>query len=191
MKTKTIPVITFCVGVLCGMGVLAMTGPSLPGNVAHSSLTPALSLSAGDREQVYTNIRYGFELAYPQTLLHPQGESVNGDGQTFVSADGKARVQVYGANLLNEEQLEELYQRAAEDDLYSQNAKLVTDKEMGDNWFSVAGYTEGDKVFYRKSIIHDGTLVTFTISYPEDEKSQWESAVSMLDSSFAVRDVRF
>merc|ERR1712178_60767 len=52
MKTKTIPVITFCVGVLCGMGVLAMTGPSLPGNVAHSSLTPALSLSAGDREQV-------------------------------------------------------------------------------------------------------------------------------------------
>ncbi|MAS24241.1 MAG: hypothetical protein CMI08_12420 [Oceanospirillaceae bacterium] len=201
MKTKTVPVITFCAGVLCGMGALALTGNSSPSallsqDVVGASIAPhnlMASLTAGDQhaqDHVYNNIRYGFTLNYPQTL-HPQGESFNGDGQTFTSADGKVRVQVYGANLLNEEQLDELYQRAAKDDLYGNHSRLVTDKELGENWFRVSGYTEGDKVFYSKSILAGETLVTFTISYPEEQESQWQSAVSMLDNSFALNEVDF
>ena len=42
----------------------------------------------------YCNARFGFCISYPNTFK-AQGESYNGDGQEFISADGKSSLLVY------------------------------------------------------------------------------------------------
>src|SRR5437588_5064694 len=53
--------------------------------------------------RTYTNARFGYSISYPASVLVPQGESDNGDGQIFRSRDGHAEMRVFGRyNVQNE-----------------------------------------------------------------------------------------
>ncbi len=52
---------------------------------------------ADDLYQTYHNLRFGYSIAYPKTILYPQGESDNGDGQKFLSKEADASLIVYGS----------------------------------------------------------------------------------------------
>ena len=51
--------------------------------------------AAGEKWDFYGNARYGFSVCYPGSMLKPQGEPDNGDGNTFKSADGAVSIGAY------------------------------------------------------------------------------------------------
>lgn len=48
--------------------------------------------------RTYHNIRFGYSISYPADSLIPQGEAENGDGQKFLSRDGRTEMLVYGSH---------------------------------------------------------------------------------------------
>src|SRR5213080_1144280 len=59
--------------------------------------------------RTYANARFDYSISYPASLLIPQGESANGDGQVFRARDGSAEMRVYGRNNVNNETLRGLF----------------------------------------------------------------------------------
>ena len=55
--------------------------------VAHAFASRSPALASGWK--TYTNARFGYSISYPADVLMPQGESDNGDGQKFLSRDGR------------------------------------------------------------------------------------------------------
>jgi hypothetical protein len=125
--------------------------------------------------KTYTNARYGYSISYPSSLLAPQGEADNGDGQAFRSSDNRAEMRVYGSQDLGGG-LGEAYREA-------QDGKEVTYKTMKGNWFVVSG-RDGGKIFYRKTMLKGGVLKTFTIEYDEAQRDVYDAVTTRVARSF-------
>ena len=141
----------------------------------------ALSLahSANSAQRVvyktYTNARYGYTISYPSSLLVPQGEADNGDGQAFRSRDGSAEMRVYGSQNMGGG-LAAAYSEA-------QEGKDVSYKIIKRNWFVVSG-RNGGKIFYQKTMIRGDVLKTFTIEYDESQKATYDAVTARIARSF-------
>lgn len=125
--------------------------------------------------KTYTNARYRYSISYPPGLLAPQGEADNGDGQAFRSKDGSAEMRVYGSQDLGGG-LAEAYREA-------QAGKTVTYKTMKGNWFVVSG-RDGGKIFYRKTMMKDDVLKTFSIEYDESQRAVYDAITARIARSF-------
>ena len=125
--------------------------------------------------KTYTNARYGYSIAYPSSLLIPQGEADNGDGQAFRSRDGSAEMRVYGSQDMGGG-LTAAYNEA-------QAGKDVSYKIIKRNWFVVSGRV-GGKIFYQKTMIKGDVLKTFLIEYDESQKATYDAATTRIARSF-------
>ncbi|HEX8494596.1 MAG TPA: hypothetical protein VF658_17250 [Pyrinomonadaceae bacterium] len=125
--------------------------------------------------KTYTNARYGYSIAYPSSLLIPQGEADNGDGQAFRSKDGAAEMRVYGSQNMGGG-LTAAYTEA-------QAGKDVSYKIIKRNWFVVSGRS-GGKVFYQKTMMKNDVLKTFTIEYDEAQKATYDAVTTRIARSF-------
>lgn len=143
---------------------------ALAGSHAHSAVTAQRVVY-----KTYTNARYGYSISYPASLLTPQGEADNGDGQAFRSRDGAAEMRVYGSQNLGGG-LAGAYREA-------QAGKDVTYKTMKGNWFVVSG-RDGGKVFYQKTMLRGDVLKTFTIEYDEAQKATYDAVTARVARSF-------
>ncbi len=63
----------------------------------------AACTAAGDGWNTYGNARYGFSVCYPATVLFPEGESDNGDGNTFATRDKSVIVRAYAGYAMEPE----------------------------------------------------------------------------------------
>ena len=139
----------------------------------------SLTHSAGSAQRVvyktYTNARYGYSIAYPSSLLVPQGEADNGDGQAFRSRDGSAEMRVYGSQDMGGG-LTAAYAEA-------QAGKNVSYKIIKRNWFVVSGRS-GGKIFYQKTMMKGDVLKTFTIEYDEAQKATYDAVTTRIARSF-------
>jgi hypothetical protein len=137
-----------------------------------------------DKYSTYSNSRFSYSISYPTALLIPQGEADNGDGQKFLSRDGRAEMIVYGSNNALEQSLRDLYNeqlRRAEGD--DRSKKTVTYKVLRDNWFVVSGY-EGYRVFYQKTIFRGGVFKTFRIEYDKSLADIFDKVTKRVAASF-------
>jgi hypothetical protein len=141
-------------------------------------------LFAADIYDTYYNHRYGYSIDYPKTVLFPQGESDNGDGQLFLSKNTDARLLVYGSHNVLEQSLEEIYREQSRGGTSEDPQKVVTYRVLKNNWFVVSGYNAG-KVFYQKTILHDNELKSFLFEYDENQKSVYEPIIKRLLKSFS------
>jgi hypothetical protein len=138
---------------------------------------------AADFYDTYVNHRYGYSIDYPKAILFPQGESDNGDGQTFLSKNTDARLLVYGSYNALEQSLEEIYREQSRGGTPEEPQKVVTYRLLKNNWFVVSGYHAG-KIFYQKTIFHDNQLKTFLLEYDESRKNYYEPILKQLLKSF-------
>jgi hypothetical protein len=112
----------------------------------------AISASASDvRYDRYVNVRFAFGISYPAGTLIPQGEADNGDGQKFLSRDGKTVMLAYGYNNPGEYTLKSVFRDEVAGDKADSSRRTVTYKASKKNWFVVSAI-ESDKVFYTKVI---------------------------------------
>jgi hypothetical protein len=131
----------------------------------------------------YCNARFGFCVSYPNTFK-AQGESDNGDGQEFISADGKASLLAY------RDGREAVYESEAEcksqsflSDITPDETKQITFKKKGENFYVVSGY-QGSMIFYQKTIFTDQGMMTAIFTYPVNQKTKYDSYCAKLFETF-------
>jgi hypothetical protein len=135
---------------------------------------------------IYENGRFGYAVAYPEGLLIPQGEAENGDGQRFLSKEEDAELAVWGSHNALDETLKERYDRAAKGE---SGKRSLTYRTIRKTWFAVSG-TEGDRVFYEKTLLRNGVFYTCLISYPKSKKGTYDRITSVIEKSFKVSGTR-
>lgn len=130
----------------------------------------------------YANARFAYSVDYPKRLLTPGGESSNGDGQRFASADGRITMLVWGQhNALERTIAAELSEQTAL--LQQERALQVSYKVARADWFAFSG-TTGSRIVYQKTFLRDGIFKTLRLEYPVSEKATLDPAVRAIIASF-------
>ncbi|MEB3828217.1 hypothetical protein [Phormidium sp. CCY1219] len=145
---------------------------------------PEISKEDRVRYETYYNDRFNYSVDYPENMLIPQGEPTNGDGQEFVSESGNIEMMVYGYHDIFDKTLEDLYRQTIREGMEGEPGNLeVTYQRLGDNWFVVSGYQNG-QVFYHKRIRSDGDIKVLEIQYDRSLQPQFDRIVADIANSF-------
>ena len=140
------------------------------------ALLCSTALAGDEYTERYRNARFGYTIDVPIDLFTPQGESANGDGQTYLGYGGETMLLVWASHLVDNPTLEE----AA---LSWTQGRDVTYKRLKGDWFVMSGYGEG-KIFYQKTIIRNGVGYNFILSYPPNERHIYDPVCGQLVKSF-------
>jgi len=143
----------------------------------------APTVFADDVYNTYNNLRFGYSIEYPISILYPQGESDNGDGQKFLSKASDVSLTVYGTNNVLDQSLKNLYLEESGVEANKNTSRVVTYKVLKNNWFVVSGFNSGS-VFYQKTIFNNNQFKSFYFEYPESKKTIYDPMVKHIASSF-------
>lgn len=129
----------------------------------------------------YKNPRFGYTLSYPDSVFTPQ-PSDNGDGQRFLSTDGRAKLVVYGA-LNSENFTPSKYRETILRDFggYDQMDYSPT----GKTWFVLSGF-RGENIYYQKVMFScgGGVINVLSVTFPRAEKKFYEGLVEVMEDNF-------
>jgi hypothetical protein len=129
----------------------------------------------------YLNPRYGYGIDIPPGFT-PISESDNSDGGTSRSADGRAELAVWGANLLVDTLPSDVQSRihSSEDDGWRIAYSKLTGK-----WASWSGEREG-RIFYARAVqlCEDDQAGYFQLEYPASEREAFDPLVERLVKGF-------
>jgi len=131
----------------------------------------------------YCNDRFKFCIAYPSEILIGQGESDSRDGQIFKSKGGENTLWVYRDFRDNMEPSEYSIETAYNEDVMATTEKTVTYKKLGDDYYVVSGY-DGGKIYYQKTMMLNGELMTALIEYSKKDKALYDRISEKIFSSF-------
>lgn len=129
----------------------------------------------------YTNARFGFFIEYPDEFL-TQEPPQNGDGVTLFSRDHQSILVVAGGNSSGIS-LGEYYDQAV-----SRLHEEPTYVKLDGNSF-VLSWTEGNQIVYLKMFVGRGSNNSLEFRYPESQRTEYESVVSELESTFHHGDI--
>ena len=128
----------------------------------------------------YQNARFGFFVDIPAPGFQPQGESDNGDGQAFLSIDGKSEIVASGGWLMEPD-------APCSAGSYLESAAQVTYTHSKGEVSVVSGII-GDDVFYRKTIrvgsSEPGRCLNLSITYPASQKNEMDEIVKNVSKGF-------
>lgn len=130
---------------------------------------------------LYRNDRFDYFVAYPDSLLIPQGESQNGDGQQFASPDSSVVLTAFGGNLFMEDSVASVFDRRMRS--RRTDAGLILYSAQADSSFVISG-TSGERIYHEKSIFYDDRMATIEMTYPIDRKAALDSVAARVSSSF-------
>ena len=127
--------------------------------------------TAGDTYKKYCNARFDFCIEYPASFI-AQPPAENGDGQIFLSKDGRTEVRAFGS-LATEDvgMLEQEFTMAS-------SKTTLTYKRITKDWFVFSGVNQQGKIVYRKTVKKKidymgqpgtETFQTIMITYPSSE----------------------
>jgi hypothetical protein len=136
-----------------------------------------------DKYSTYINVRFSYSISYPTSLLIPQGEADNGDGQKFRFRDGKATMSVSGIHALDETLLHRYNEQLQEGRGDNRSTPTFTYKVLRPNWFVVSG-RDGDRIFYQKTILRKGVFKTFRIEYDKALSDVFDEVTKRVAASF-------
>ena len=130
--------------------------------------------------ELYTNHYYNYSIDYPSFLI-PQGESQNGDGQSFVHLT--TQLTVYKHFALDEElSINEIYNQAVK--YYTDNNSDIVYKVQKTEFFVISGL-QNDNIFYRRTIIDNksGRYLTGILIFDKSQKELFDEIISHIFSS--------
>jgi hypothetical protein len=142
----------------------------------------SLPTFAAETWQTYRNERFGYTLSYPSSVFTPQPPSENGDGQTFLTADGKAKVVVYGT--INDERFTPAQYRSTILKQFAGYTEMDY-SPRGKTWFVLSGF-RGDMIYYQKVMFSCGerVITALSITFPRDEKKFYEGLIEVMEDRF-------
>lgn len=125
----------------------------------------------------YANERFGYSIAYPDTLLVPDEPVGEDRGMTFVSPFGDVQMMVYAMEQDSYEDLVAQYQAALED-----AESTITYRAQDDDLYVVAG-RRGSDVFYEKAVSGGGSITTFRMQYPVEDRAYFDALAALISAS--------
>lgn len=144
---------------------------------------PAITVFGQEKYRLYHNARFDYSVSYPLDILIPQGEADNGDGQRFLSKDGRAEMLVYGSNNALKQTLQQAFAEASASRAKDHPGRVVSYKVMRQDWFAISG-TENGRIFYQKTFLKNGVFKTLGIEYDESQKAIYDSITTVISKSF-------
>jgi hypothetical protein len=155
--------------------------------VVIAALATSVPGSSGDAKAAqswtaYKNPRFGYTLSYPSSVFRPQAPAENGDGQSFLSADGKSKIAVY-ATVNDEHFTPAEYRETILKDFAGYNQ--IDYSPSGKTWFVLSGI-RGDMIYYQKVMFSCGDRVinALSITFPRAEKKFYEGLVEVMEDNF-------
>jgi hypothetical protein len=148
--------------------------------------TPAIAATPSGW-RTYTNFRWGYRIEVPNSLV-AQPEPENGGGLEFISTDGQVALLTYGQwdMDLGEVSLAES-QRDNEWGWIGTKGR-ITYRSRGKTWFVISGISEKGRIFYQRhdriQLAGSACFMTFSISYPQKFKKQWNPQTERIARSF-------
>lgn len=127
----------------------------------------------------YENAAYNYSIAYPDTLLNEVQLIGNDRGMEFASSDNEVRMLVFAVEASTREDLDAQYRSALE----NPEAQIIY-RARDENWYIVSG-SDGDEVFYEKSLADAGVLKTFRMQYPASQKAYYDAVTAIMSASFS------
>jgi hypothetical protein len=141
-----------------------------PNSAAPASLPS--SAAASNQGGSYVNQRFGFRFTYPVYLL-PQGESANGDGQSFVAGDGSLIVSGWGTDKADRTLDSEMELSLQRRDLNT------TYKTRAANFFVISGFI-GEKILYERTTLRGDAFFGFSLLYDKDGRQQYDGLARLM-----------
>lgn len=132
----------------------------------------------------YCNDRYSFCLSYPASF-NPMGESHNGDGQSFITADGDAMISSYGSLAFRDEDF--IWDLDTEYEMVTTSHNVIT-KEKSDEVFIVT-YEAGNDFYHRTTYLRSGNhfgeadtkiLNTLVIRFPKRKYEYYKRYIDIV-----------
>lgn len=144
-------------------------------------LLAAAPVLAQDGWEYYENARFGYAVEIPPGYVG-EGESDNGDGQIFTSADGTQTLRVHGENLPDGDFEAEVGNAM---DLAREAGWDLSYERTTPSWASFSGTNNGMILYARAIDLCDGdALASFELYYPERDLDDMHEVVERLVASF-------
>ncbi|GAB6012671.1 hypothetical protein [Viscerimonas tarda] len=133
----------------------------------------------------YCNEINGFCISYPSESLFPDEVLDNGNGQVFKSENGMADLRVYLDTRVTPVEGEALnLQPLFDEDTAYKSGYEISYKTFGTTNYTLAGIRSGQIIFYQKTIISNGKVVTAVLRYSADEKPTYDAMIEPIFKSF-------
>ncbi len=127
----------------------------------------------------YYNERFSFRLKYPSQKLIPLPQPANGDGQEFLSGDGKIKLLVYGNEINSNESLEQVFNREID------NTVSYKTINKNNHWFVISGI-RNNEIYYLKKFLKNDAWITYIISFPTSMKSIGASLIDQTVNTLSL-----
>lgn len=138
-----------------------------------------LTTSAIAASKAYENGRFGYTIELPSGFK-TVSTADNGDGLSLASADGSAKLSVWGDHLTEGgfRQESELRKKFEADDGW-----MFSYEKRGPSWASISG-TKGDRIVYMRQIaLCEDTIGNFRLEYPAAQQVRFGPVVDRLVKS--------
>jgi hypothetical protein len=136
---------------------------------------------AQERWVTYANPRFGTTADYPAHLFTQRDQlPTNGDGQSFRTADGRARMTIYGTRNVEDDTPESYLSK-----FFDLKGAAVTMRRVTATFYALSG-TRGGDIFYNRCnfpTAPEDIIDCLTITYPTKEKAAWDAVVTRLSRS--------
>lgn len=131
---------------------------------------------------LYHNARFGFVVPVPPGM-RPLRPPDNGDGQVFVSADGKVQLTASGGfNVDHFGDVEARWQDALADP-----GRTLTYKRKTAAWFVISGVTKDGTGFYERYTADHNSCASWSMTYPQAEEKKYAAWIERIAKGYAAR----
>jgi len=115
-------------------------------------------------------------------------ESNNGDGQIFLTKDGRVQITVSGSNNVLSKKLGDEFDNAIMALKQEMPSAVIGYTRLKDYWYVISGF-RGENIFYTKKFLANDEFITIEITYPEAERAKWDKLVAKLASDFQIKTI--
>lgn len=136
---------------------------------------PTISRTDDPDFKSYTNARFGYTVKFAWRVLEAQQEATNGDGREFYSADGKAKMAVWGQNNVLKENIADKMAASVKRRADKPGGSVTLQKKLP-NGYVVSGKA-GTKVFYEKETLSGNIWLGLLFEYEEASKGTYDKYV--------------
>jgi hypothetical protein len=149
-----------------------------------SAIAAAAAVERTARWGHYRDRNFGLEFDFPAHIFSLKSAEEGREGVTFLSADGRARIRVFGMpNVANDTPARYLRRIARPGE------GRFTYVRTTSRFFVAAGNRDG-MIFYRRCNFSDRRLSCFQLDYPQSEKRAWDRIVTRMSLSLRASDDR-
>lgn len=137
--------------------------------------------AAADPWRAYLNPRFGVAVEYPSAFTVRDPPPDNGDGQGFRTADGSAKLLMFGSyNIDHETSAQLMQERKAAGTRYSYSKATRS-------WFVLSGTKGSDITYLRCNLGAADVVGCAELDYPASDAARWAAAVGRISASLRVK----